>query len=149
MADNRKEQERAELHKMIWNAATDLVHAGGVDAWDFKQYVLGTMFIATFRKTSPNTSTRGNERRAMLISIMPICPMKKQSKPVMILSKRRVFLFCHPSCSATSARGRRRMRLSMKRSSASFTTLKIPRRGARARMPLRGCSTISTLIPTS
>lgn len=44
MADNRKEQERAELHKMIWNAATDLVHAGGVDAWDFKQYVLGTMF---------------------------------------------------------------------------------------------------------
>ena len=44
MADMRKEQERAELHKMIWNAATDLVHAGGVDAWDFKQYVLGTMF---------------------------------------------------------------------------------------------------------
>lgn len=44
MADNRKEQERAELHKMLWNAATDLVHAGGVDAWDFKQYVLGTMF---------------------------------------------------------------------------------------------------------
>ena len=29
---------------MLWNAATDLVHAGGVDAWDFKQYVLGTMF---------------------------------------------------------------------------------------------------------
>lgn len=26
--DNKKEQERAELHKMIWNAATDLVHAG-------------------------------------------------------------------------------------------------------------------------
>ncbi len=44
MADLKKEQERAELHKMIWNAATDLVHAGGVDAWDFKQYVLGTMF---------------------------------------------------------------------------------------------------------
>ena len=44
MQDNRKEQERSELHKMIWNAATDLVHAGGVDAWDFKQYVLGTMF---------------------------------------------------------------------------------------------------------
>lgn len=44
MADTKKEQERAELHKMIWNAATDLVHAGGVDAWDFKQYVLGTMF---------------------------------------------------------------------------------------------------------
>ena len=24
MADIKKEQERAELHKMIWNAATDL-----------------------------------------------------------------------------------------------------------------------------
>lgn len=44
MADNRKEQERSEIYKGIWNAATDLVHAGGVDAWDFKQYVLGTMF---------------------------------------------------------------------------------------------------------
>ena len=39
-----REQERTELYKMIWNAATDLVHSGGVDAWDFKQYVLCTMF---------------------------------------------------------------------------------------------------------
>ena len=58
MADNRKEQERAELHKMIWNAATDLVHAGGVDAWDFKQYVLGTMF---YRYISENITEYINE----------------------------------------------------------------------------------------
>ena len=44
MPDVNKAQEREELHKMIWKAATDLVHGGGVDAWDFKQYVLGTMF---------------------------------------------------------------------------------------------------------
>lgn len=44
MADTKREQERSELYKAIWNAACDLVHAGGVDAWDFKQYVLGTMF---------------------------------------------------------------------------------------------------------
>ena len=42
MADIRKEQERDELHKAIWNIANDL--RGSVDGWDFKQYVLGIMF---------------------------------------------------------------------------------------------------------
>ncbi|MCL2829274.1 MAG: type I restriction-modification system subunit M [Betaproteobacteria bacterium] len=42
MADNRKEQERAELHRTIWNIANDL--RGSVDGWDFKQYVLGILF---------------------------------------------------------------------------------------------------------
>ena len=42
MADLRKEQEREELHKAIWNIANDL--RGSVDGWDFKQYVLGIMF---------------------------------------------------------------------------------------------------------
>ncbi len=42
MADNKKEQERAELHKAIWAIANDL--RGSVDGWDFKQYVLGTIF---------------------------------------------------------------------------------------------------------
>ncbi len=42
MTDIRKEQEREELHKAIWNIANDL--RGSVDGWDFKQYVLGIMF---------------------------------------------------------------------------------------------------------
>ena len=42
MADNRKEQERAELHRTIWGIANDL--RGSVDGWDFKQYVLGMLF---------------------------------------------------------------------------------------------------------
>lgn len=42
MADIKKEQEREELHKAIWNIANDL--RGNVDGWDFKQYVLGIMF---------------------------------------------------------------------------------------------------------
>ena len=42
MTDNRKEQERAELHRTIWGIANDL--RGSVDGWDFKSYVLGTMF---------------------------------------------------------------------------------------------------------
>lgn len=42
MADNKKEQERAELHRTIWNIANDL--RGSVDGWDFKHYVLGILF---------------------------------------------------------------------------------------------------------
>ena len=42
MTDNRKEQEREELHRTIWNIANDL--RGSVDGWDFKQYVLGMLF---------------------------------------------------------------------------------------------------------
>ena len=42
MTDNRKEQEREELHRTIWGIANDL--RGSVDGWDFKQYVLGMLF---------------------------------------------------------------------------------------------------------
>jgi type I restriction enzyme M protein len=42
MTNNKKEQERAELHRTIWNMANDL--RGSVDGWDFKQYVLGMLF---------------------------------------------------------------------------------------------------------
>lgn len=42
MVDNKKEQERDELHRTIWNMANDL--RGSVDGWDFKQYVLGILF---------------------------------------------------------------------------------------------------------
>ena len=42
MLDIKKEQERAELFKAIWGIADDL--RGSVDGWDFKQYVLGTLF---------------------------------------------------------------------------------------------------------
>ena len=42
MIDTRKEQERDELHRAIWSIADEL--RGSVDGWDFKSYVLGTMF---------------------------------------------------------------------------------------------------------
>ena len=51
MADNKKEQEREELHRTIWNIANDL--RGSVDGWDFKQYVLGMLF---YRYISENFS---------------------------------------------------------------------------------------------
>lgn len=42
MIDNKKEQERAELHRTIWGIANEL--RGSVDGWDFKNYVLVMLF---------------------------------------------------------------------------------------------------------
>ncbi|SHN10676.1 type I restriction enzyme M protein [Fibrobacter sp. UWR3] len=56
MADNKKEIERAELHRTIWNIANDL--RGSVDGWDFKQYVLGMLF---YRYISENLTNYINQ----------------------------------------------------------------------------------------
>lgn len=56
MDDNKKEQERAELHRTIWNIANDL--RGSVDGWDFKQYVLGMLF---YRYISENITAYINK----------------------------------------------------------------------------------------
>ena len=40
--NNKKEEERNELHKTIWKIANDL--RGSVDGWDFKQYILTILF---------------------------------------------------------------------------------------------------------
>ena len=54
--DNKKEQEREELHRAIWAIAADL--RGAVDGWDFKNYVLGTMF---YRYISENLTAYINK----------------------------------------------------------------------------------------
>ena len=56
MVDNRRELERAELYKIIWNIANDL--RGSVDGWDFKNYVLGMLF---YRYISENLSSYINK----------------------------------------------------------------------------------------
>src|SRR3954470_9129632 len=61
MAAVGKEAQRAELHKTIWRIANDL--RGSVDGWDFKTYVLGTLF---YRFISENLTAylNGQERKA-------------------------------------------------------------------------------------
>ena len=54
--DTKKEQERDELHRAIWAIADEL--RGAVDGWDFKNYVLGTMF---YRYISENLTSYINE----------------------------------------------------------------------------------------
>ena len=56
MPDMKKEQEREELHRAIWAIADEL--RGAVDGWDFKNYVLGTMF---YRYISENLCNYINE----------------------------------------------------------------------------------------
>lgn len=59
--NKNKENERAELHRAIWQIANDL--RGSVDGWDFKQYVLGMLF---YRFISENLTNyiNADERRA-------------------------------------------------------------------------------------
>lgn len=56
-----KEQERAELHRAIWQIANDL--RGSVDGWDFKQYVLGMLF---YRFISENLTSYINQEERRL-----------------------------------------------------------------------------------
>lgn len=57
LADIRKEQEREELHRAIWSIADDL--RGSVDGWDFKNYVLGTMFYRYISENLTNYINKG------------------------------------------------------------------------------------------
>jgi type I restriction enzyme M protein len=59
MIDTKKEQERDELHRAIWAIADEL--RGAVDGWDFKNYVLGTMF---YRYISENLTSYINNGEA-------------------------------------------------------------------------------------
>lgn len=55
--NNKKESERAELHRAIWNIANDL--RGAVDGWDFKQYVLGMLFYRYISENLTNFINKG------------------------------------------------------------------------------------------
>lgn len=52
-----KEQQRAALHKMIWQVANDL--RGSVDGWDFKSYVLGMLFYRFISENLTNYINTG------------------------------------------------------------------------------------------
>jgi len=57
LADNKRDIERAELHRTIWNIANDL--RGSVDGWDFKQYVLGMLFYRYISENLTNYINKG------------------------------------------------------------------------------------------
>lgn len=59
--DNKKEVERAELHRTIWKIADSL--RGSIDGWDFKAYVLGMLFYR-YASENLNNHINKNERDA-------------------------------------------------------------------------------------
>lgn len=59
MTPTTGQAQRAELHKTIWRIANDL--RGSVDGWDFKNYVLGTLF---YRFISENLTAGLNREEA-------------------------------------------------------------------------------------
>ena len=52
-------QQRAELQRQIWQIANDV--RGSVDGWDFKQYVLGTLFYRFISENFSNYIEGGDE----------------------------------------------------------------------------------------
>lgn len=57
MADNKKEMERAELHRTIWAIADEM--RGSVDGWDFKSYILGMLFYRYISENITNYINKG------------------------------------------------------------------------------------------
>jgi type I restriction enzyme M protein len=60
IVNNKKEQERAELHKTIWSIADDL--RGSVDGWDFKSYILGLLFYRFISENLTNYINDGERK---------------------------------------------------------------------------------------
>ncbi|MBQ1836807.1 MAG: type I restriction-modification system subunit M N-terminal domain-containing protein, partial [Paludibacteraceae bacterium] len=57
MTDNKKEQERNELHRTIWAIADEM--RGSVDGWDFKSYILGILFYRYISENITNYINKG------------------------------------------------------------------------------------------
>ena len=53
-------EQRAALHRNIWQIANEV--RGAVDGWDFKQYVLGTLFYRFISENFAHYMTGGDDR---------------------------------------------------------------------------------------
>ena len=103
--NNKKEQEREELHKTIWKIANEL--RGSVDGWDFKQYVLGLLF---YRFISENIEhyVNENQRKAGIENFQyrNISDEQALMGKSQILEEKGLFilpseLFCNVRCNAS------------------------------------------------
>ncbi|MGN7764821.1 type I restriction-modification system subunit M N-terminal domain-containing protein [Paenibacillus sp. 22594] len=58
------QQQRAGLQSQIWKIANDV--RGSVDGWDFKQYVLGTLFYRFISENFSSYIEAGDESMKVL-----------------------------------------------------------------------------------
>ena len=78
MVEINKDQERDELHRAIWAIADEL--RGSVDGWDFKNYVLGTMFYRYISENLCNYINSGEIDAGNTDLILQKCRMRMQKK---------------------------------------------------------------------
>ena len=102
MVDTKKEQERDELHRAIWAIADEL--RGAVDGWDFKNYVLGTMFYRYISENLCNYINSGELMQVTLDLILRKYQMRMQKKLEKDWLKKKDSSFCPVSCSAMYVR---------------------------------------------
>ena len=86
-------QQRAALQRQIWQIANDV--RGSVDGWDFKQYVLGTLFYRFISENfasyieggdeSINYAALGDEVITPKSKTMPLKPKATSSTPASCL----------------------------------------------------------------
>ena len=81
--NDKRESERTELHRAIWNIANSL--RGAVDGWEFKHYVLGMLF---YRYISENLTNYINTSNSLT---------KKLLRLAQTLSELKAFLSYHLS----------------------------------------------------
>ncbi len=108
MVDTKKEQEREELHRAIWAIADEL--RGAVDGWDFKNYVLGTMFYRYISENLECYIDRGEWDAGNADFRYADMPDAEAEEACAGLVGEKVFLSCPASCSAMSGGQRPRTR---------------------------------------
>jgi type I restriction enzyme M protein len=64
-------QQRAALQRQIWAIANDV--RGSVDGWDFKQYVLGTLFYRFISENFASYIEGGDESVNLRIELPDTC----------------------------------------------------------------------------
>ena len=93
MADNRKEQERAELHRTIWGIANNL--RGSVDGWDFKQYVLGMLFYRFISENLTNYINKDEQKLNPDFDYAKLSDKEAEQARLYALRQNALFTFPH------------------------------------------------------
>ena len=109
MADIKKEQEREELHRAIWAIADEL--RGSVDGWDFKSYVLGTMFYRYISENLTEYINAGEIAAGNVAFDYAQLSDTEAEEAREGLVQEKGFLCCPLNCSATSAPERLRTKI--------------------------------------
>ena len=140
MVDTKKEQERDELHRAIWAIADEL--RGAVDGWDFKNYVLGTMFYRYISENLCNYINNGEiDAGNTDFDFSKMADEDAEEARDSLVEEKGFFilpseLFCNVRANAANDENL------MKRWSVCFATLRNLRRAVRPKAILPDCSMI-------